>query len=499
MTQALGFLLAFFSILLMIYLIAIIVLICRNKKQKNAEQISEQSYLLVYASQSGHAQAYAQQMAKQLNQFNESVVCLSIEALSKEQLVQAKKVFWFISTYGDGDAPDTAQAFTQALLKASFDLSHQSYAVLAFGDRRYDNFCEFGHALNQWLIQQGAQPYFDVVTVDQLSTDDLSHWSAQVAQITQHHIEINQPKKYWHSFKLSARTLLNKGSQGAPLYHIYLDFTADCRWQSGDILEIQCCNSPDELHAFISVHPEFAHLETQLKTKNLRKVDSWKMNQHSTEKVHMDDRVATNLMLIDDLPIREYSIASTMQQQQLQLIVRQEISNLDLGIGSGLLTEKLPLGEMVQAHIRHNPSFHLNQQHNPAIFIGNGSGLAGLMAHLHQRIALGYLDNWLIYGERQVQFDAIFAQQLQFWKADGALTALDLVYSRDQNELSYVQDVIQKQAEQLRSWVQQGASIYVCGSLKGMAQGVDQALVDILGQNVLNELRQAGRYKRDVY
>jgi len=32
-----------------------------------------------------------------------------------------------------------------------------------------------------------------------------------------------------------------------------------------------------------------------------------------------------------------------------------------------------------------------------------------------------------------------------------------------------------------------------------MASGVDQALTDILGEEQIDELRQQGRYRRDVY
>jgi sulfite reductase (NADPH) flavoprotein alpha-component len=56
------------------------------------------------------------------------------------------------------------------------------------------------------------------------------------------------------------------------------------------------------------------------------------------------------------------------------------------------------------------------------------------------------------------------------------LEKLDMVFSRDQAERRYVQDCLAEQAEAVRAWVAQGAAIYVCGSLEGMAAGVDAAL-----------------------
>jgi sulfite reductase (NADPH) flavoprotein alpha-component len=44
-----------------------------------------------------------------------------------------------------------------------------------------------------------------------------------------------------------------------------------------------------------------------------------------------------------------------------------------------------------------------------------------------------------------------------------------------------------------------GAAIYVCGSLQGMASGVDAALRQIAGDAFWRELSATGRYRRDVY
>jgi sulfite reductase (NADPH) flavoprotein alpha-component len=56
-----------------------------------------------------------------------------------------------------------------------------------------------------------------------------------------------------------------------------------------------------------------------------------------------------------------------------------------------------------------------------------------------------------------------------------------------------------EQADALRDWVARGAAIYVCGSLEGMAAGVDDALAQVLGAGQLAALADAGRYRRDVY
>ena len=55
------------------------------------------------------------------------------------------------------------------------------------------------------------------------------------------------------------------------------------------------------------------------------------------------------------------------------------------------------------------------------------------------------------------------------------------------------------QATKLKMWLAQDAAIYVCGSLQGMAQAVDESLKQLIGQQRFDMLGQEGRYQRDVY
>jgi len=74
-----------------------------------------------------------------------------------------------------------------------------------------------------------------------------------------------------------------------------------------------------------------------------------------------------------------------------------------------------------------------------------------------------------------------------------------MAFSRDQKEALYVQHRLLQAHEEVSRWVACGAAIYVCGSLNGMASGVDAALRQILGTDVMGELSANDRYRRDVY
>ena len=51
----------------------------------------------------------------------------------------------------------------------------------------------------------------------------------------------------------------------------------------------------------------------------------------------------------------------------------------------------------------------------------------------------------------------------------------------------------------LRQWLDEGAALYVCGSLQGMAPGVDAVLLALLGDDGVAQLQHSSRYRRDVY
>ena len=202
----------------------------------------------------------------------------------------------------------------------------------------------------------------------------------------------------------------------------------------------------------------------------------------------------------DSAVVREYSIASIPADGSLQLIVRQEVhADGRLGLGSGWLTEQATLSASISLRLRRNSSFHLPREAVPMILLGNGTGLAGLRSLLKARIAQGQQRNWLLFGERNIAHDFNCREELQGWLAAGDLARLDLAFSRDQAEKIYVQDRLRESADELRKWMAEGAVIYICGSLQGMAMGVEDVLVDVLGALEVASLVEQGRYRRDVY
>jgi sulfite reductase (NADPH) flavoprotein alpha-component len=171
------------------------------------------------------------------------------------------------------------------------------------------------------------------------------------------------------------------------------------------------------------------------------------------------------------------------------------------GLASGWLVEHAALGTSIDLRLRANPGFRADDETDaaPAIFIGNGTGIAGLRSHLQARIGNGQHANWLIFGERERARDFYFADEINAWETEGALARLDLAFSRDADNGRYVQTALAEQAERLREWVAAGATIFVCGSHDGMAPGVTGTLVGILGATTVEAMNDAQRIRMDVY
>lgn len=482
----------------------------KRRKQKKLTQAARQSlgtqqidpnaqpWLITYASQTGVAEQLAWRTATSLQEAQQPTTVKPIQQLTEQDLLQAPQVLFVISTYGTGDAPDLASSFSKKLMQQNLDLSHMQYAVLALGSKEYpESYCSFGYAVDAWLKQSKAQPFFDLIEVDNANANDIQRWNEALSVVTKHELHAMNIEKVFDQWTLSERTLLNPNSVGQAAYNIELTTASDMTWHAGDIAEIQPANSQTDIQNFLVKHQIAA--ETVVESINQTIAQAlWDKNLRVEVKPF--NTLEELLAQFPTLPTREYSIASIPAQQLLRLVVRQNRDeNNQLGLGSGWLTEYAPLKQPIALRIRTNESFHLIDDNRPIICIGNGTGIAGLMSLLQQRNRQNYTANWLIFGERQREHDYFYQETIEAWKNMGTLQRVDLAFSRDQQQRIYVQDVLRNNAEELLKWIQQGAVIYVCGSIDGMASGVDQALTDILGEATLDELRQAGRYRRDVY
>ena len=464
--------------------------------------IDDDTLWVVHASQTGFAAEVARLSLTSLERAGAAVQLVDLGRLTTDHLVKARRVLFIVSTTGEGDPPDPAIAFVNRVMTQSLPLASLQYAVLALGDRQYDQFCAFGHRLDDWLRRQGAQPLFDLVEVDNADQSALRHWQHHLGQLTGSTDMPDWSPPRYETWTLAERVESNPGSVGGPAFRIALTPPAETSlaWLPGDIAEIGPRHSAATVAAFVSdagapADATVVHADT---TERLGDVLA-RSQLPSPDAVHghSAQTIADGLVA---LPHREYSIASLPADGSLQLLVRLlHRPDGTCGLGSGWLGVHAPLGGSIALRVRSNPNFHPPLPTTPLILVGNGTGIAGLRAHLKARIAAGARRNWLLFGERQSDRDLHYREELEQWEAEGFLSRVDLAFSRDGAERRYVQHLLAAQADLLREWVHDGAAIYVCGSLAGMAPGVDAALREAVGDGKVEQLLAEGRYRRDVY
>jgi sulfite reductase (NADPH) flavoprotein alpha-component len=459
------------------------------------------AWLIGFASQSGFAEQLAWQTAGQLQSAGLPVRVQRLADMTEQDLNQSRNALFVVSTFGDGEAPDSARGFERKLLGQPLSLQNLNYAVLGLGDRQYQHFCGFAQRLHGWLAERGGSTLFAPVEVDSGDAGALQHWQQQLGEVTGSTPATTWVAPEYENWVLAQRDWLNPDSVGSKVFLLGLISASDAQWEAGDLVEVLPRNAVFAVEQFLAGLGIAAETQVTVDGLNESLAQALGSRQLPANRSHLVGLHAQALVdALVPLAMREYSIASMPQDGSLQLIVRQELHpDGSLGLGSGWLTEHASLGGAISLRVRRNSSFHLPSEPAPMILIGNGTGLAGLRSLLKARIAQGEQRNWLLFGERNAAHDFHCGAQLQGWLASADLARMDLAFSRDQAQKVYVQDRLREAADELHRWLDDGAVIYICGSLQGMAAGVDDVLIELLGEKGVERLIEQGRYRRDVY
>jgi NADPH-ferrihemoprotein reductase len=159
----------------------------------------------------------------------------------------------------------------------------------------------------------------------------------------------------------------------------------------------------------------------------------------------------------------------------------------------------------------------------PIVMVGPGTGLAPFRGFVQEREALAAAPTLklerstklgpgvLFFGCRREDMDYIYKEELETAVTNGALSELNVAFSRQAAVKDYVQHHLKRQGKAV--WDVLGPKgkgyLYVCGDAKNMAKDVHAALIEIAteaaggnsvkGEAAVKVLLDSGRYQKDVW
>lgn len=222
------------------------------------------------------------------------------------------------------------------------------------------------------------------------------------------------------------------------------------------------------------------------------------------------------LSILRPLFSRQYSISSSEQvhTEEAHILIKpvfyEQNDRNHLGVSSNWLIDK-QAGDTIPVHIKPNSGFALPENNeDKIIMIGAGTGVAPYRSFLYEREAREAQGNsWLFFGEQRFQSDFLYQTDWQHFLKNGTLENMSVAFSRDQEKKVYIQDKLLEESTKVFDWIEQGATLYVCGDIDKLAQGVNDTLIKIISKHTdldddgvnkyIDQLKINKKYQRDVY
>lgn len=348
-----------------------------------------------------------------------------------------KQLIVFTATYGTGDAPANASKFIQRWKKDPLNQT-VSYSIVGFGSLAYPDFCKYA-------------------------------------------VEIEEEfAKYSHLSQLIPLVKIHNQS-----YHSLKTWANDWSVSSGCRLELPVSFETKKLPV-----KEIELVEKQSVFTDENETFTLKLRSKTASKFQSGD-----LLVVyppKDPYERFYSIGKTGKNE---LII--SVKKHDLGICSNYLNN-LDHNSQFEVAIKRNNEFHYNAS-KTAIFIGNGTGIGPFLGMVAENTNKKPL--YLYWGGRNKLSYSLYEMHLDNYVESGAISSLNLAFSRGNNEKVYVGDLIRRDGEQIVAQLKKGAIIYICGSLAMQQDVLDELekACKLFANKSLNHYQKKGQIKMDCY
>lgn len=137
---------------------------------------------LLMATQTGNSEDVAEDVRDALSDAGIPVHWQDLAMQSDITILrQASCILAVVSTWGDGEPPDDAVPFFEALRESeAMNLPGTPIAILGLGDSGYDIFCGCGKELEREIIRHGGKPFLPRVDCDVEYDDEVEKWIADL-------------------------------------------------------------------------------------------------------------------------------------------------------------------------------------------------------------------------------------------------------------------------------------------------------------------------------
>lgn len=499
---------------------------------------------ILYGSQTGNAEAVAEAAVRTAQGMGFDARAQALDDVSMEALAAMRRIIVVCSTYGEGEMPDNAQLFWEALAAPTAPrLESAQFGVLALGDTGYDGFCQAGKLIDLRLEQLGARRLTPRIDCDVDYDEPAAAWVAATLPLasekgaaTVRAPAATAPAKTGWSRKnpypaaLATNRLLSGARSAKEIRHFEFELgDSGLAYEAGDALGVIPVNDPllvEAVLARLGAGPEtavagtdrplgtllmeaceistpprelIAAVEARAGDEELSRLlgdgdrealATWLWGRDTLDLLRLLPAGALDaeafVGLLKPLQHRAYSISSSPKAHPGEVhltvaAVRYAAGGRERGgVCSTFLAERAAGGAGI--FVSPNKSFRVpTDDAAPMIMVGPGTGIAPFRAFLEERRARGAAGrNWLFFGDQHRETDFIYDDELGEMSASGLLTRLDLAFSRDQDEKVYVQTRMRENGKALHAWLEEGGHFYVCGDASRMARDVDQALHEII-------------------
>jgi len=136
-----------------------------------------QELTVLYGTESGNSETLADLTVKAAKSSGFKARAVNMADTSVAKLKGVENLLVIVSTWGEGDPPETAVSFYEDFMgEKAPRLEQTRYSVLGLGDTSYEHFCKMGKDFDARLEALGAKRVFDRQDCDVDYDDDFEAW-----------------------------------------------------------------------------------------------------------------------------------------------------------------------------------------------------------------------------------------------------------------------------------------------------------------------------------